>query len=249
MLKKINSPEKIERLKVTLYLKEKGKIADLDTLFKLLKDEDWNVRNASAQALLTLIERYPILKDQALKTLHNLIKESSLSVKLPILEVLGKLKDYKSKPYLQKLLEESDYDLLYAAVRAIGFLTDVDILASLKNVVYAKDYITRRAALLSVIRIVNAIEPENRVKVLASHIHLLMEVYLELNELGDIICEILDYGDPQDFPEMKGYNEYEIVKLEELLERKDYSVEMYRNFSKLIYPQYFLYPHDQVTSQ
>ena len=104
---------------------------------------------------------------------------------------------------------------------------------------YAKDYITRRAAILSVVRISNSVEEEQQTEKLTAHIHILIESYVEIDKLGDIIVKIMDFGDPSQFPEMKGYSESEIVKLESLIEQKDYSIEMYQNFSRLIFPIYF----------
>ena len=184
-------------------------------------------------------ERLLVIKEEVLNYLHDLIETNSLAIKLSVLEVLGRLKDYTSKPFLVRLLEESDYDLQYAAIRAIGYLDDVDVLFPLKNVVYAKDYITRRAAILSVIRISNSVKEDEYLEKLTAHIHIVIESYLELDQLGKIICKIIDYGDPQTFPEMKGYIESEIVKLEGLIEERDYSVEMYQNFARLIFPVYF----------
>ena len=57
--------------------------------------------------------------------------------------------------------------------------------------------------------------------------------------VDDFVVKILDYGDPESFPDMKGYTESEIVKLEGLIEQKDYSVELYQNFARLIFPVYF----------
>ena len=184
-------------------------------------------------------------KKDVLNHLHDLIEKPSLAVKLVVMEILGHLKDYDSKPYLVKLLEESDYDLQYAAIRAIGFLDDVDVLYPLNPVVYAKDYITRRAAILSVIRISESVKQENQVEKLSPHIHILIESYIELDQLGEIICTVLDYGDSTLFPEMRGYGEAEIVKLEGLIEQRDYSVEIYQNFAKLIFPTYFPIDEEQ----
>ncbi|MHA1514769.1 MAG: HEAT repeat domain-containing protein [Candidatus Heimdallarchaeaceae archaeon] len=153
--------------------------------------------------------------------------------------MLQNFQSLKRKSYLVKILEESDYDLQYAAIRAIGYLQDIDVLYPLKNVVYAKDYITRRAAILSVVRIADSVKEEEQSDKLTPHIHILIESYLELEQVGEIICKIMDYGNQSVFPDMKGYTESEIVKLEGLIEQKDYSVEMYQNFARLIFPVYF----------
>lgn len=237
--KKLRSLEPLDRAHFALFQQVKGKAKTVKKLLPLLQDSDWNVRNAAASSIIYLAKIFPEIKGEILSHLHDLLDESTLSIKLSILEVLGKLKHYDSKPYLVKILEESGYDLQYAAIRAIGYLDDVDVLYSFKNVVYAKDYITRRAAILSVIRITNSVKEDKILENLTPHIHLLIESYLELDNLGEVICKILDYGDPAKFPDMKGYTESEIVKLESLIEEKDYSVEMYQNFAKLIYPTYF----------
>ena len=127
----------------------------------------------------------------------------------------------------------------YAAIRAIGYLDDVDVLFPLGNVVYAQDYITRRAAILSVVRISESVKEETKIEKLTPHIHIIIESYLEVEKLGKIICGIMDFGEPDKFPGMKGYTESAIVKLEGLIEQKDYSVELYQNFAKLIFPLYF----------
>jgi len=244
VLQKRSSEEALDRIKVALFLKKKGKESDLKYIYPLLEDKDWNVRNAAASTLIRLVSLYPHVKASVLDHMHKLIGSASLAIKLTILEVLGKLKDYSSKEIIVKILDESDFDLQYAAIRAIGFLDDVDVLYSLKNVVYVKDYITRRAAILSIIRIANSVEESKQIEELTPHIHLLIEAYIELNELSDIIYKILDYGDPDNFPEMRGYTEFEIVKLETLLEEHDYRVGVYQNFSRLVYPLYFPLPKE-----
>ena len=237
--RKLKSQDPLDRAYFSLFIRRKGKSKDIKRIYPLLEDSDWNVRNAAASTIVKLTKLYPEIKQYVLEHLHNLIEDSSLAIKLSTLEVLGHLKDYGSKPYLVKILEESDYDLQYAAIRAIGYLDDVDVLYSLKNVVYARDYITRRAAILSVVRIANSVEEKDQVEKLTEHSHILVESYLELDELGEIICKILDYAEVDKLPDMKGYSESEIVKLEGLIEQKDYSVEMYLNFARLIFPVYF----------
>lgn len=239
ILPKRNSDDPLARIKVALFLKNNGSKNDLGVLYSLLKDSNWNVRNAGAQTIIDLVKRTPEVKKAVLDDLHDILQESSLGVKIAVLEILGKLKAYSSKPYLLNILEESGYDLQYAAIRAIGFLDDVDVLSSLSKVVYAKDYITRRAAILSVVRISNSVKEEKQLDALTPHIHLLFESYVELTELGEIIKKILDHGNPANFPKMKGYTEFEIIKLEVLLEEAPYRPEMYQNFSKLIFPVYF----------
>jgi len=237
--KKQKSKDPLDRAYFSLFLRKNGKANDMKKIYPLITDSDWNVRNAAAATMVELVTRFPELKKEVLNYLHELIEKDSLAIKLSILEVLGHLKDYASKPYLVKILKESDFDLQYAAIRAIGYLDDVDVLHPLKNVVYAKDYITRRAAILSVVRISNSIEEEQQTEKLTPHIHILIESYVEIDKLGDIIVKIMDFGDHSQFPEMKGYSESEIVKLESLIEQKDYSIEMYQNFSRLIFPIYF----------
>ncbi|MBY8999410.1 MAG: HEAT repeat domain-containing protein [Candidatus Heimdallarchaeota archaeon] len=239
MGRKLQSHEPLDRAHFALFQQIKGKTKTVGKLLPLLQDSDWNVRNAAASSIIFLASKYPEAKDEVLSHLHNIVETSSLSIKLSILEIIGKLKHYDSKPYLVKILEDSGYDLQYAAIRAIGYLDDVDVLYPLKNVVYVKDYITRRAALLSVIRITNSVNEDEILAKLTPHIHLIIESYIELNKLDEVMLKILDYGDEEAFPDMKGYSESEIVKLESLIETKDYSVEMYQNFAKLIYPTYF----------
>ena len=237
--RKLKSNDPLDRAYFSLFIRRRGKAKDIKKIYPLIIDSDWNVRNAAASTMVELSNRFPEIKQGILDYLHTLIEESSLAIKLSTLEVLGHLKDYASKPYLVKILEESDYDLQYAAIRAIGYLDDVDVLYPLKNVVYARDYITRRAAILSVVRIANSVQEEDQVDKLTDHTHILLESYLELDELGDIICKIFDYAEVDNLPDMKGYSESEIVKLEGLIEQKDYSVEMYQNFARLIFPVYF----------
>lgn len=237
--RKLHSDNPLDRAHFALFQQIKGKAKTVRKLLPLLEDSEWNVRNAASSSIIFLVSKYPESKKEVLSQLHGIFEKSSLSIKLSILEVLGKLKHYDSKPYLIKMLEESGYDLQYAAIRAIGYLDDVDVLYPLKNVVYAHDYITKRAAILSVIRIAASVKEEEIVKKLTPHIHPIIESYLELNKLDEIVIKILDYGDPESFPDMKGYAESEIVKLESLIETQDYSVEMYQNFAKLIYPTYF----------
>lgn len=236
---KIKSDDPLDRAYYSIFLERNGKAKNINKIYPLLEDTDWNVRNAAASAIVNLTNNFPETKEKALEHLHNLLETSSLAIKLTILEVLGHLRDYASKPYLVKILEESTYDLQYAAIRALGYLDDTDVLFSLKNVVYAKDYITRRAAILSVIRIATSVKKEEQLEHLTSHIHIIIESYLELNALEDIICNILDYGEPELFPKLRGYNESEIVKLEGLIEKKEYSIEIYQNFARLIFPLYF----------
>lgn len=246
ILRKKDNEDALNRLKVLFYLKEKGKETDLILVYTFLHDSDWNVRNAAASTLLELIEVYPEHKENTLNHLHDLIEISSLSVKLVVLEILGKMQDYSSKEIIAKILEESDYDLQYAAIRSIGFLDDVDVLHSLKNVIYVKDYITRRAAIHSIIRITKSVKEDNKLEQLTPHIHLLVEAYIELGELKDIVYKIFDFGDSNLFPEMRGYSEYEIIRLEALLNENDYSVEAYQNFARLIYPLYFPVKNEKI---
>lgn len=242
--RKLKSLDPLDRAYFSLFIRRRGKAKDIQRIYPLLEDSDWNVRNAAASTMISLTLAYPEIKQDVLEHLHNLVEHSSLAIKLSILEVLGHLKDYGSKPYLVKILEESDYDLQYAAIRAIGYLDDVDVLNPLTNVVYAKDYITRRAAILSVVRIVNSVEEADQVEKLTEHTHIILESYLELNELGEVICKILDYAEKDKLPSMRGYSESEIVKIEGLIEQKDYNIEIYQNFARLIFPVYF--PLDEV---
>jgi len=237
--RKQKSDDPLDRANFALFLQKNGKAKSINKIYPLIEDSDWNVRNAAASTIVEYASKFPELKEKILSYLHDLIERSSLAIKLPTLEVLGRLKDYASKPYLVKILEESDYDLQYAAIRAIGYLDDTDVLYPLKNVVYAKDYITRRAAILSVVRIADSVKEEEQSDKLTPHIHILIESYLELEQVGEIICKIMDYGNHSEFPDMRGYTESEIVKLEGLIEKKDYSVEMYQNFARLIFPVYF----------
>ncbi|MHA1686233.1 MAG: HEAT repeat domain-containing protein [Candidatus Heimdallarchaeaceae archaeon] len=240
ILRKQRSENPLDRLRIALFLNKNGTEKDVELLYELIENKDWNVRNAAAAALIAMVQKYPTLKSSVLDFLHKLLETKSLATKLTTMEILGKLKDYTSKPFLKQILEESDYDLQYAAIRAIGYLDDIDLLESLKSVVYAKDYITRKAALLTVVRLVESVPENERIEKLTPYLHLLIEVYIELNQLGDEICNILDYGEPEQLPEMKGYCEYEIVKLESLINSRSYSPEMYRNFAKVIYPLYFV---------
>ena len=237
--KKIKSNEPLDRAYYALFLQRKGKAKYTKKLLPLLEDSDWNVRNAAVSTVVYLVEKFPEIKENILNHLHKLVDESTLAVRLSILEAIGQLKDYASKPYLVKILKESGYDLQYAAIRAIGYLDDVDVLFPLGNVVYAQDYITRRAAILSVVRISESVKEETKIEKLTPHIHIIIESYLEVEKLGKIICGIMDFGEPDKFPGMKGYTESAIVKLEGLIEQKDYSVELYQNFAKLIFPLYF----------
>ncbi|RLG11460.1 hypothetical protein DRN69_07705 [Candidatus Pacearchaeota archaeon] len=239
MIKKLGSEIDLDRLKAVLFLRKKGKDKDINNLLPLLSDKDWNVRNATALTIIKLVNLYPEKKEEILLKLHQLLEKRSLTTKLSVLEILGQLRAYSSKDFIKKIIEESDYDLQYAAIRAIGYLDDVDILSSLKEVVYSKDYITRRAVIFSILRIVNSVEEEKKVELLTPHIHLLIQVYLELNELGEVIYKILDYGDPEQFPGMKPYSEFEIIRLTSLIEQYDYRVPVYKNFAKIIYPLYF----------
>ena len=237
--KKMKSAEPLDRAYYALFLQKKEKVKSIKKLLPLLEDSDWNVRNAAVSTVVFLVDKFPEIKENILNHLHKLVDESTLAVRLSILEAIGQLKDYASKPYLVKILEESGYDLQYAAIRAIGYLDDVDVLLPLENVVYARDYITRRAAILSVVRISESVKEETKIEKLTPHIHIIIESYLEVEKLGKIICGIMDFGEPDKFPEMKGYTESAIVKLEGLIEQKDYSVELYQNFAKLIFPLYF----------
>ena len=246
--RKLRSNEPLDRAFFALFLQRKGKAKSIKKLLPLLEDSDWNVRNAAVSTIVDLVDKFPEIKNNVLNHLHKLLDESSLAVRLPILEAVGQLKDYASKPYLVKILEESGYDLQYAAIRAIGYLDDVDVLFPLKNVVYAHDYITRRAAILSVVRISDSVKEDKKIEKLTPHIHIIIESYLEIEKLGNLITKIMDYGEPDLFPGMKGYTESAIVKLEGLIEQKDYSVEIYQNFAKLIFPLYFPLDEDVSSS-
>lgn len=243
--RKLKSQDPLDRAYFSLFIRRRGKAKDIKRIYPLIEDSDWNVRNAAASTMVELSSKYPTIKQNVLAHLHNLVENSSLAIKLSTLEVLGHLKDYGSKPYLVKILEESGFDLQYAAIRAIGYLDDVDVLYPLKNLVYARDYITRRAAILSVVRIANSVKEEDQVEKMTNHTHIILESYLELGELGEIICKILDFAEADKLPDMKGYSESEIVKLEGLIELKDYTPEIYQNFARLIFPVYF--PLDEET--
>ncbi len=162
--KKIKSNEPLDRAYYALFLQRKGKAKSTKKLLPLLEDSDWNVRNAAVSTVVYLVEKFPEIKETILNHLHKLVDESTLAVRLPILEAIGQLKDYASKPYLVKILKESGYDLQYAAIRAIGYLDDVDVLFPLGNVVYAQDYITRRAAILSLVRISKSLIEETKIE-------------------------------------------------------------------------------------
>ncbi|MHA1220798.1 MAG: HEAT repeat domain-containing protein, partial [Candidatus Heimdallarchaeota archaeon] len=211
----------------------------IETLLTGLDDSSWNVRNACSMALGKVYERKP--NDEIIKQLHEELTDTSLAKRLAIIEAIGIMGHDSSLPILLDMLKKSKADLQYAIVMALSSWANIDLLSALIDVGDSKDYLTRRAALMSSYNIIVEAIPNTTLKELMVYFLWIVQIYVETGYLGPLISRILAVPkediDMEIFP--VALNEYEFTFLNELLDEEDFDRRKYEILHQLAYPLLF----------
>ncbi|NHJ85308.1 MAG: HEAT repeat domain-containing protein [Asgard group archaeon] len=237
--RRLSSEKEIDRVKGALTLLEVGSLQTLDKLLIGISDPSWNVRNACALAIANVYEKKP--NDEIIKILHEEIKEAALGEKLALIEALGKIGHGTSLPILLDILKKSKEDLQYAAIMALSSWANLDLLPALIEAGNTKDYLTRRAALMSSYNIIVEAIENTTLKELMRYFHWVVQIYVETGYLGPLILRFLDIPkseiDTKLFP--IALNEYEFTFINELLDEAEFNPKRYDILHELAYPLLF----------
>ena len=228
----------LAKVKALHALIQKANKKSIEQLFATFDDPSPNVRNYAARALATIAQAKPDTLEAILKQAEDIAKTGNLAQRIVAIQLLGFLEQKESIPLLLDIVMNAGYDLQYAAISAMHYETSPDILNALGYASRSPDYITRRAAVNSVRNIVQRMPKEEWVPVLASHLHLLLDVYLEISELANVIVYILDNAEKTELPAAKGYKEFDLIKMRKMLEKFEYSKYVYENLWTITFPAY-----------
>jgi hypothetical protein len=235
----LRSESELDRVNGALTLLEYGGLDSVEKLLPGLDDESWNVRNASALAIANIYKKKP--SDDIVERLHQELKEASLAPKLAIVEALGKIGHDKSLPVLLKMLEKSKADLQYAIIMALGSWANLDLLPALIAVGETRDYLTRRAALMTSYNIIADAIANTTLQELMNYFHWIVQIYVETGYLGPLLLKFMEVPkediDHKIFP--VALNEYEFTFLNELLDEADFDPKKYDILHELAYPLLF----------
>jgi len=237
--RKLGSEKEIDRVKGALTLLDVGGKESLENLIYGLEDPSWNVRNACAMAIAQVYEKKP--NAQIVTTLHKELSEASLAMKLALIEALGKIGNEVTLPILLKILKESKADLQYATIIALANWADLNLLDALIPVGKSKDYLTRRAALMTSYNIIVEALEKASIQDLLKYFHWIVQIYAETGYLGPLLLRFLEIHseeiDKKRFP--VALNEYEFNYLNELLDDADFDPKKYEILHQLAYPLLF----------
>ena len=237
--RRLTSEKEIDRVRGALTLQEVGGQESFDKLVIGLEDPSWNVRNACSLALAKVYDKKP--SEALVKLLHEELKSDSLAKRLAIIEVLGKIGHEKSLPLLLKILKESKADLQYAIIIALSSWANLDLLPALIAVGKVKDYLTRRAALMTSYNIIADALETSTMKDLMKYFHWIVQIYVETGYLGPLLLNFFNIQkediDKKIFP--VALNEYEFTYLNELLDEADFDPKKYDILHELAYPLLF----------
>ncbi|MEA2071820.1 MAG: HEAT repeat domain-containing protein [Asgard group archaeon] len=237
--RRLSSEEEIDRVKAVLTFADVGTERSLEQLIEGLEDPSWNVRNACAMAIAQIYEKEP--NNELITTLHNELENASLAKKLAIIETLGKIGNDNSLPILKEYLQKSRADLQYAIIIALSNWANLDLLPSLISVGDSKDYLTRRAALMSSYEIIADALPNSTLQDFLPYFKWIVQIYVETGYLGPLILRFFDLDktdlDTSIFP--VPLNEYEFVLINELLDESDFNPKRYELFHEMAYPIMF----------
>jgi len=237
--KRLGSEKEIDRVRGALKLLEVGGKESLEVLFAGLEDRSWNVRNAFSMALAKIYERKP--QEELIQRIHTEVLIASLAKKLALIETLGRIGHQDSLPILLKILRESKEDLQYAVIMALSSYANLDLLPDLIEAGNTKDYLTRRAALMSSYHIIADAIEHTTIKELMKYFHWIVQIYVETGYLGPLLIRFFEVPkediDHKIFP--VGLNEYEFSFLNELLDESDFDPKKYEVLHELAYPVLF----------
>ncbi|NHK29858.1 MAG: hypothetical protein FK730_00810 [Asgard group archaeon] len=237
--RRLGSEDEIDRITGALKLLDVGGHESIRNLIYGLEDPSWNVRNACSLALVRIYERKPSI--DLVKLLHEEIKETGLAKRLAIIESIGKIGHDSSLPILLEILKKSKADLQYAIIMALGSWANIDLLSSLIDVGNSKDYLTRRAALMTSYNIIIDALDNTTLNELMKYFHWIVQIYVETGYLGPLLLSFFDVSkddiDKNIFP--VALNEYEFNYLNELLDEADFDPKKYDILHELAYPLLF----------
>lgn len=237
--RRLVSEKEIDRVKGALTLLEVGKQDSIERLIDGLDDPSWNVRNACAMAIARVYEKKP--NKQIVLMLHEELPEAALAMKLALIESLGKIGHDDTMPILLDILKKSKADLQYAVIMALSSWANLKLLSSLIEVGKSKDYLTRRAALMTSYSIIADAIPNTTIKELMKFFHWIVQIYVETGYLGPLLIRFLEVTkeeiDKKLFP--VALNEYEFNYLNELLDDVDFDPKKYEILHELAYPLLF----------
>ncbi|MHA1156893.1 MAG: HEAT repeat domain-containing protein [Candidatus Heimdallarchaeota archaeon] len=237
--RRLTSEKEIDRVKGALTLLEVGGQASFDKLLDGLEDPSWNVRNACSMAIARVYEKKP--SPNLIKQLHIELKSDSLAKKLAVIEVIGKIGHDDSLPILLKILKESKDDLQYAIIIALSSWANLKLISALISVGKTKDYLTRRAALMTSYSIIAEAIENSSLKELMQYFHWIVQIYVETGYLGPLLLSFFTIQkeeiDKKNFP--VALNEYEYTYLNELLDEVDFDPKKYDILHELAYPLLF----------
>ncbi len=237
--RRLTSEKEIDRVKGALTLLEVGGQASFDKLIEGLEDPSWNVRNACSMAIARVYEKKP--STNLIKQLHIELKSDSLAKKLAVIEVIGKVGHNDSLPILLKILKESKDDLQYAIIIALSSWANLKLISTLISVGKTKDYLTRRAALMTSYNIIAEAIESSSLKELMQYFHWIVQIYVETGYLGPLLLSFFTIQkeeiDKKNFP--VALNEFEYTYLNELLDEVDFDPKKYDILHELAYPLLF----------
>jgi len=237
--KRLSSEKEIDRVRGALKLLEVGGKESIETLLAGLEDPSWNVRNACSMALAKIYARKP--QETLIQRIHQEIVDASLAKKLALIETLGRIGHESSLPILLNILRESKEDLQYAVIMALSSYANLELLPDLINAGDTKDYLTRRAALMSSYNIIAEAIEHTTIKELMKYFHWIVQIYVETGFLGPLLIRFFEVPkeeiDQKIFP--VGLNEYEFSFLNELLDEADFDPKKYEVLHELAYPLLF----------
>lgn len=237
--RRLGSEKEIDRVVGALKLLDVGGHESIENLIIGLEDPSWNVRNACSLALVRIYERKPSM--DLIKLLHEEIKDTSLAKRLAIIESIGKIGHDTSLPILLEILKKSKADLQYAIIMALASWANIDLLPSLIEVGNSKDYLTRRAALMTSYNIIVEALNNTTINELMKYFHWIVQIYVETGYLGPLLLSFFNVSkeeiDKNIFP--VALNEYEFNYLNELLDEADFDPKKYEILHELAYPLLF----------
>jgi hypothetical protein len=234
--RRLGSEKEIDRVKGALKLLEVGGHESIENLILGLEDPSWNVRNACSLALGQIYKRKP--SSELVQLLHQEMKEANLAKRLALVEAIGKIGEDSSLPILLDILKKSKADLQYAAIIALSSWANIDLLNALIEVGDSKDYLTRRAALMTSYNIIVEAIETTTINELMKYFHWIVQIYVATGYLGPLLLRFLEVPkeeiDKKIFP--VALNEFDFSYLNELLDEADFDPKKYEILHELAYP-------------
>lgn len=237
--RRLGSEKEIDRVRGALTLRDVGGLGSIEKLIDGLEDPSWNVRNACSLAIASIYEKKP--EEEMVDYLHQELEDASLAKKLAIVEALGKIGHENSLKKLLEILKKSKEDLQYAAIMALSGWANLDLLPAIIDVGKTKDYLTRRAALMTSYRVISEALANTTLEELMKYFHWIVQIYVETGYLGPLLLKFLEVPkesiNKEIFP--VALNEFEFTFLNELLDEVDFDPRKYEVLHELAYPLLF----------